>query len=67
MADPMDDNDLSEALAWVEELQTKNEGLRQQVFVGESIIEELRQALSVSQVAQAKANALLKLANQPTA
>lgn len=49
-----------------EALESENDDLRQRVFIGESIIEELRQALSTSQVAQAKANALLKLANQPT-
>ncbi|WP_404291535.1 hypothetical protein [Glutamicibacter arilaitensis] len=51
----------------VTKLEAENVELRQKVFIGESIIEELRQALSSSQVAQAKANALLKLANQPTA
>lgn len=50
----------------VEDLEAENNDLRQRVFIGESIIEELRQALSASQVAQAKANALLKLASQPT-
>ena len=49
----------------LEKLESENNDLRQRVFIGESIIEELRQALSASQVAQAKANALLKLANQP--
>lgn len=51
----------------LEKLKAENSDLRQQIFIGESIIEELRQALSASQVAQAKANALLKLATQPTA
>ena len=60
-------DDLSEALAWVEELQEEKDELSTRVFIAESIIEELRQALSASQVAQAKANALIKLATQPTA
>lgn len=51
----------------LEKLEAENNELRQQIFIGESIIEEIRQALSASQVAQAKANALLKLATQPTA
>jgi len=60
-------DDLSEALAWVEELQEEKDELSTRVFIAESIIEELRQALSASQVAQAKANALIKLATRPTA
>lgn len=59
MADPIPEDPVTK-------LKEENDLLRQSVFIGESIIEELRQALSSSQVAQAKANALLKLANQPT-
>ena len=62
MSDPTKDPEVTiEQRA--ETLEAENAELRQSVFIGESIIEELRQALSASQVAQAKANALLKLAN----
>ncbi|WP_190263683.1 hypothetical protein [Glutamicibacter nicotianae] len=64
MADPSPEAEVT--IEQQETLAAENEDLRRRVFVGESIIEELRQALSASQVAQAKANALLKLANQPT-
>lgn len=66
MADPSPESEVTiEQRA--ETLEAENDKLRKSVFIGESIIEELRQALSASQVAHAKANALLKLANQPTA
>lgn len=48
-------------------LETENTELHRQVFIAKSMIDELRQALSSAQVAQAQLNGQLKLANQPTA
>lgn len=70
MAQPADDEALTEALAWVEELQTENENLRRQVFRAESIIEEYRQELDAQGFELKKLRAELKLQTQlaqPTA
>lgn len=67
MADPNDHDPVTESLEWVESLERENTELRRQVFIANSIIQELSQALSQAQVAQAQLNGQIKYANQPTA
>lgn len=52
----------AEKSALIEELQTERDGLKQQVFLAESVIHEYRIALSDAQFSLAKSNAQLKLA-----
>lgn len=51
----------------IERLEAENTELHRQVFIAKSMIDELRQALSSAQVAQAQLNGQIKYANQPTA
>lgn len=51
----------------IERLEAENAELHRQVFIAKSMIDELRQALSAAQVAQAQLNGQIKYANQPTA
>ncbi|MNW66086.1 hypothetical protein D3C74_445250 [compost metagenome] len=64
----------TEFCEWVDRLEVENEGLRdensrltEQVMMLDSMLSEFRQALADSQLALAKSNAQLRLANQPTA
>ena len=59
------DEETSEAK--IERLEAENTELHRQVFISKSMIDELRQALSTAQVAQAQLNGQIKYANQPTA
>lgn len=67
MTDRDDQDPLTESLEWVENLERDNAELRRQVFIAESMIQELSQALSQAQVTQAQLNGQIKYANQPTA
>ncbi|UTM47045.1 hypothetical protein [Glutamicibacter mysorens] len=49
------------------DLEEENRELRRQVFIAESMIQELSLALSRAQVTQAQLNGQIKYANQPTA
>lgn len=46
--------------------EAENVELRRQIFIAESMIQELSAALSQAQVAQAQLNGQIKLAQQPT-
>ncbi|MGO4298388.1 hypothetical protein [Glutamicibacter sp. MCAF14] len=63
----MAEHDEETSEAKITRLEDENSELHRQVFIAKSMIDELRQALSAAQVAQAQLNGQLKLANQPTA
>lgn len=60
----MAEHDEEELLRWVEDLQQENKEYKAQVFIAESVVGEFRQALADTQLALAKSNAQLKLAQQ---
>lgn len=51
----------------IQSLKDENSRLTEQVMILDSMLSEFRQALADAQFALAKANAQLKLTNQPTA
>ena len=63
----MAEHDEETSEAKIARLEAENAELQRQVFIAKSMIDELRQALSSAQVAQAQLNGQIKYANQPTA
>ena len=62
----MAEHDEETSEAKITRLEAENAELHRQVFIAKSMIDEIRQALSTAQVAQAQLNGQIKYANQAT-
>ncbi|WP_404285439.1 hypothetical protein [Glutamicibacter arilaitensis] len=63
MAETSDQDPVTDGLTEVEKLEAENVELRRQVFIADSMIDELSRALSSAQVTQAQLNGQIKYAN----